>query len=119
MHPAERLERVDDRGASPGLHLVGELLFQTRQPFGVFGDLSDVFVKDDLLRRGGTDDLAELSEVGWAPGGQSTYWKSLCLGFLPPGRALFYGSSLLPCAPCSMLYLYTNTIGRAVGRWKQ
>jgi hypothetical protein len=35
----------------------------------VVGDHADVFLKDDLLRRGGTDDLTEPSEVGWTPGG--------------------------------------------------
>ena len=35
----------------------------------MFGDRADVFLEDDLLRRGGTDDLAEPAEVGRAPGG--------------------------------------------------
>ena len=46
-----------------------EFLFQTLEAFGVFGDRPHVFLEDDLLRRGGTDDLAEPPEVGRAPGG--------------------------------------------------
>jgi hypothetical protein len=34
----------------------------------VFGDRPDVFLKDHLLRGGGTDDVAEPPEVGRAPG---------------------------------------------------
>ena len=67
-HPAESLERVDDRGEPPALHLVGECLCQTRQPFGVVGDRADVFLAHDLLCRGGTDDLAAPPEVRWTPG---------------------------------------------------
>src|SRR5262245_65406511 len=68
-HPAESLERVDDRGEPPGLHLVCEGLCQTREPFGVVGDRADVFLAHALLCRGGTDDLAAPPEVGWTPGG--------------------------------------------------
>src|SRR5215470_5720468 len=71
LHPTESLERVDDRGEAPGRHLVGKFLVQTRQPFGVFGDRTDVLLEHDLLCRGGTDDLAEPSEVGWSPGGSA------------------------------------------------
>ena len=56
-------------------------------------------------------------------------------GFLPPGRALFYVGSLLPCAPCSMLVhtppplagqssdgsqqlLLPHTASRTMRRWK-
>jgi hypothetical protein len=68
-HPAESLERLDNRGESPGLHLLGEFLFQTRPPCGVLSDRSDVFLGHDLLRGGGPDDLAEPAEVGRPPGG--------------------------------------------------
>src|SRR5215471_5532613 len=78
-HPAERLERVDDRGESPGLHLVGEFLFQPRQPFGVCSDRSEVCLEHNLLRRGGTDDLAKPSEVGWPPGGAASGIVSVIL----------------------------------------
>jgi hypothetical protein len=37
----------------------------------VFSDRSDVFLEHDLLRRGGTDDLAEPPEVGRPPGGSA------------------------------------------------
>jgi hypothetical protein len=46
-----------------------ELLFQTLPAFRVFGARAHVFVEDNVLRRGGTDDVAEPPEVGRAPGG--------------------------------------------------
>jgi hypothetical protein len=51
LHPAEGLKRLDDRGESPGLRLVCQCLFQTGQPFRVFGDRSEVCVAHELLRR--------------------------------------------------------------------
>ena len=59
LYPAQSLERVDDRGEPPGLHLVGEGLCQTRQPCGVVGARSDGCLAHDLLCRGGTDHCAE------------------------------------------------------------
>ena len=35
-----------------------EFLFQTLQPFGVFVDRADIFLEDNLLRRGGPDDFS-------------------------------------------------------------
>jgi hypothetical protein len=46
-----------------------EVLFKTLETFGVFGDRTDVFLKDDLLRWCGTDHLAQPPEVGRTPGG--------------------------------------------------
>jgi hypothetical protein len=46
-----------------------EFLVQPLESLGVFVDRSDVFLKDDLLRGGGTDHLGEPPEVGRAPGG--------------------------------------------------
>jgi hypothetical protein len=89
-HPTQGLERVDDGGEPPGLPLVCALLFQTRQPVGVVGDRAEVFLQDDLLRRGGTDDLAAPSEVGRAPGGPACVTDSVPqeTGFQPPLRGL-------------------------------
>jgi len=39
------------------------------EPFGVFGHRPHIFLKDDLLRWGGTHDLVEPAQVRWAPGG--------------------------------------------------
>ncbi len=44
-----------------------EFLFQTPEPLRVFGDGADVFLKDNVLRRGGTAHLREPPEVGRAP----------------------------------------------------
>src|SRR5262245_23673500 len=71
LYPAQSLERVDDRGEPPGLHLVGEGLCQTRQPCGVVGARSDGCLAHDLLCRGGTDHCAEPPEVGGTPGGSA------------------------------------------------
>ena len=68
-HATQGLERVDHRVEAPGFDLVLEFLFETLEAFGVFVDRSDIFLEDDLLRRGGTDHLAEPSQVGRAPGG--------------------------------------------------
>jgi hypothetical protein len=46
-----------------------KFLLQTLKTGGVFGDRVHVFLKDDLLGRWRTDDLAEPSEVRRAPGG--------------------------------------------------
>jgi hypothetical protein len=44
-------------------------LLQPPETFGVLMDRPHVFLEDDLLRRGGTDDLGEPPEMGWAPRG--------------------------------------------------
>ena len=67
-HPAEGLERVDDWGKPPGLHLGVECLCQTSQAFGVFGDRANLFLEHDLLGWSRTDHLAEPAQVGGAPG---------------------------------------------------
>ena len=46
-----------------------EFLLQTLQARSLFGDGLDVFLKDNLLRRCGTDHLAEPAQVGGAPVG--------------------------------------------------
>src|SRR5262249_60244151 len=53
VRPAEGLGGVEDRGEPPGLPMIWEFVFQTRQPFGVVGDRSDVFWEPALRRRGG------------------------------------------------------------------
>jgi hypothetical protein len=68
LHPTERLERVDNRGAAPGRPLVCAFLCQTRPPCGVGSNRAEVFWAHDLLRWGGTDALAEPAEGGWSPG---------------------------------------------------
>jgi len=67
-HPAEGLERVDDWGKPPGLHLGVECLCQTSQAFGVFGDRANLFLEHDLLGWSRTAHLAEPAQVGGAPG---------------------------------------------------
>ena len=46
-----------------------EFVFETLEPFGVFGDGADVFLKDNLLRGCGTDHFAQPAQVGGTPGG--------------------------------------------------
>ena len=76
-----------------------EFLFETLETFGVFGDRTDVFLKDDLLRRCGTDHLAEPPEVGWAPGGPARVTDILPQekGFEPKLRGLEIADRLFPC----------------------
>ena len=72
LHPTQGLERLDDRGESPGLPLVCKFLFQTCQTFSVFGDRSDIFLEDDVLERGGgPDDRAQPAQVGRASRGST------------------------------------------------
>jgi hypothetical protein len=69
LHATEGLERFHDGVEPPGLDLFVACVFQPREPFGVVGHRPHVFLKDDLRRWGGTDDLAEPAQVRWAPGG--------------------------------------------------
>ncbi len=54
---------------TPGFDLLVEFLFETAQAFRVCGDRADIFLKDNVLRGGGTDHLREPPEVGRAPVG--------------------------------------------------
>jgi hypothetical protein len=49
--------------------MLSEFLFETLETFGVFGDRPDIFLKDDLLHRCGTDHLTQPPKVGRIPGG--------------------------------------------------
>jgi hypothetical protein len=69
LDTAEPLESIDHRGAPPGLDLLLKSLLKALETGSVFGDRLHVFLKNDLLRRCGTDDLAEPSEVSRAPAG--------------------------------------------------
>ena len=74
LDPPQGLEGLDDRREAPGFDLLVECEFETPQTFRLCSDGLDVCLKDDLLRRCGTDHLAEPAQVGGAPVG-------------PPGRA--------------------------------
>src|SRR5262249_3563213 len=54
---------------TPRLHVILQCLFETLETFGVFVHRSDVFLKDDLLRRCWTEHLGEPPEMGRAPVG--------------------------------------------------
>jgi hypothetical protein len=69
LHATEGLERFHDGVEPPGFDVFVEFLCQPMEPFGVFGHRPHIFLKDDLLRWGGTHDLAEPAQVRWAPGG--------------------------------------------------
>jgi hypothetical protein len=47
--------------------VLAAFLFETLEAVVLFADGSDIVLKDDLLRRGGTDDCRTPSQVGWAP----------------------------------------------------
>src|SRR5262245_51457623 len=63
----QSLEGLDHGSQAPGVYLLVEFEFETAQTFRLFGDGLDVFLKDNLLRWGRTDDLAEPAQVGRAP----------------------------------------------------
>jgi hypothetical protein len=67
LHTTQGLQCIDDRVSTPGLDLLVEFLVKTLEACGVFGHRADICLQDDVLRRGGTDDLGEPSEVGQAP----------------------------------------------------
>jgi hypothetical protein len=49
-----------------------EFVLQTLEAFVVFAYGADVFLKDDLLRRGGTHHLREPPQMGWTPIGSAS-----------------------------------------------
>jgi hypothetical protein len=51
------------------MHLVTEFMLKTLEAFGVLVDGSHVFLEDDSLCGGGTDNLRQPSEVSRAPSG--------------------------------------------------
>jgi hypothetical protein len=69
LSPPQGLEGFDHGAQAPGLSLLLAFLLKTLEAFGGLVDGSDVFLEDDLLRWGGTDDLRAPSQVGRAPGG--------------------------------------------------
>ena len=69
LHATEGLQRVHDRAEPPGGDLLVEFLFQTLEPVSLFGDRPDIFLEDDLLGGGGTDDLAQPAQMRRTPGG--------------------------------------------------
>jgi hypothetical protein len=54
-------------GHTPGLHGLLQCLLETLEAFAVCTHGTDICLQDDVLRRGGTDDLREPSEGGRAP----------------------------------------------------
>jgi hypothetical protein len=62
LHAGSGLQRLNDRVQTPGEHVLVEVLFQTLQPFRVFGDRAEIFLTDEVLSRGGADDFAESPE---------------------------------------------------------
>jgi hypothetical protein len=69
LHATEGWQRVNDRAEPPGGDLLVEFLGEALESVSVFGDRADIFLEDDLLGGGGTDDLAQPAQVGRAPSG--------------------------------------------------
>jgi hypothetical protein len=69
LNPTHGLERLDHRLQAPGFDLLLQFLLQSLEAVGVLVDRADVFLVNDLLRRGGTDHFREPPQMGWAPGG--------------------------------------------------
>jgi hypothetical protein len=68
-HATEGWQRVNDRAEPPGGDRLVEFLVQALEPVRVCGDRSDIFLEDDWLGGGGTEDLAQPAQVGRAPRG--------------------------------------------------
>ena len=66
-HTAPGLQGLDHGVEAPGLHVIVPCLFETLEACGLLMNRPDLCLKDDWLRRGGTDHLREPAEVGRAP----------------------------------------------------
>src|SRR5262245_3312676 len=67
LDAAQGLQGFHHGVEAPGFDPLLEFLVETLETFGVFGNSADIFLKDDLLRRGRTAHLREPPEVGWSP----------------------------------------------------
>ena len=68
LHTPQGLEGLDHGMQAPPLHLGLQFLFEPLEAVGRLRNRTDVFLKDDLLRCGRTDDFREPSQVGWTLG---------------------------------------------------
>ena len=68
-HPPQAHQRLDDGIPAPGGHGALNLLVQTFQAAGGFGDGVEHFLEEDLLNREGHFDLGQVAEMGGVPGG--------------------------------------------------
>jgi hypothetical protein len=68
-HAMQSLKGLDHRGQAQRFHVILPFLCQTLEAFGVFGNGSDICLKDDLLRRCLTNAFREAPEMGRAPMG--------------------------------------------------
>ena len=99
LDPAQGLEGLDHRREAPGLHLLVECVFQTPQAFSLCSNGLDVFLKDQLLRGGGTHHVAEPSQVGGTPVGPTCLADSVPQheGCAPHRGRLQIPPGLVPC----------------------
>jgi hypothetical protein len=69
LYAAQGLEGFDHWVEAPGFDPLLECLFETLKAVRVFVDRSDIFLKDDLLRRCWANHLREPPEMDGVPGG--------------------------------------------------
>lgn len=62
--PPQGLQGLDHRLKPPGVHLCVERLVETLQTFGGLVQRPAICLEDDVLGRGGTDDVREPAQVG-------------------------------------------------------
>jgi hypothetical protein len=67
LYPPQSLPGLDHRGQAPGCDRLVALVLQTLEAVGVFAPRSDLVLKNDVLRRRGSDDFREPSQGGWPP----------------------------------------------------
>ena len=77
LHPTQGLEGVHHGMQAPRGDLLAAFLVQTPEALGVLRDGPDLFLKNDLLRRGGADDCREPPEVSRTPVGPARRADSL------------------------------------------
>lgn len=69
LDAAQGLQRVDDRIQPPGRRPLEQLGLEAMHPIHLLIDGADRFLKHDLLRRRGADDLREVASMGLIPVG--------------------------------------------------
>jgi hypothetical protein len=68
-YAAQGLKGFNHRGQTPRFDRFVECLCETLESFGLLMNRTDIFLKDDVWRRCGTDDLREPPQVGRVPMG--------------------------------------------------